>query len=264
MNQLLISCYSSNFENYSHLLACMEAAGGVGAELAVSPEKPGFNQRLLLAEASFSGYPLSFHGPFEAVEPTSSEDSDGQRLLLAAYTETFDLCRRFHARYTVMHTNQCLVTEEARPALQRAALSSIRAVAAMACRAGVTLLVENVGEPEYDSVLFRQEEFLRLFPAAPQAGALLDVGHALLNRWDLERVLAALSLRLRALHLHSNDGLTDLHWPISCGVLDVKALCSLIKRYAPQADLVLEYAPGADIQPQLFRDDCRLLRWLLA
>ena len=263
MNRFLISVYGSNFENYDHILSCMAIEDGLGVELAISPEKLGFNRRLIGQLDIFRGKLVSFHGPFEKIEASSPEGGITNQHYLESYEISFPITQAFNGQYVVMHTNQCAIVEQERKSLQTMSLTTIEKVAARAMEEEVSLLVENVGEPLLQSVLFNMNDYIKIFNKIPGVNSLIDVGHALLNNWDLEYLISSLAKKIKAYHIHSNDGIDDLHWPISRGILDVSSIARLISKYTPDALIVFEYAPYDFVGPELYKKDIKLLKKLL-
>ncbi|MBR5257498.1 MAG: TIM barrel protein, partial [Clostridia bacterium] len=92
---------------------------------------------------------------------------------------------------------------------------TMKTLAEMAEKAGVNLLIENVGEPAHQNVLYDQQTFIELFEHLPEsAGALIDIGHAMVNNWDIHAVIDALGPRICGYHIHNNDGTRDQHLPL--------------------------------------------------
>ena len=77
-------------------------------------------------------------------------------------------------------------------------------------------MVENVGESIHGNLLFDEEELHILVSVDSKlCGAVwIDIGHAVLNRWNLERVIKELNGRICSYHLHNNDGSGDTHRPL--------------------------------------------------
>ena len=95
---------------------------------------------------------------------------------------------------------------------------SIDVALARAAELGVDLLVENnVCTPETRGMLLLQtpEEFEEL----PGFGILLDTGHLNVSArtlgFDREEFVRRLGSRIRAVHLHDNDGTADRHEPVA-------------------------------------------------
>ena len=85
---------------------------------------------------------------------------------------------------------------------------------------------------------------MALLDLFPEAGVLLDTGHAHVNGWDIPAVVKALGKRLVACHLHDNSGQGDEHLPIGQGSIDWRGYFKAIKKHAPKAVQVLEYCRG--------------------
>jgi len=60
-------------------------------------------------------------------------------------------------------------------------------------------------------------------------GVCLDVGHAVINGWNLKEALSRLGSRIIATHLHDNDGMHDYHRSPFEGVIDWGILIPLLK-----------------------------------
>ncbi|NJN67378.1 MAG: sugar phosphate isomerase/epimerase [Chloroflexaceae bacterium] len=112
--------------------------------------------------------------------------------------------------------------DETRAAFERF-VSSLGQVLAIAREQGVQLLVENnVCPSDLRGKLLLQtpEEFLELFDVLPDAslGMLVDMGHLKVSAqtfgFDCLAGIEKLAPHIRAFHLHDNDGVSDLHWPV--------------------------------------------------
>jgi sugar phosphate isomerase/epimerase len=110
--------------------------------------------------------------------------------------------------------------------------------AALAAEYGVALWVENCGNIHDHGELFDQEAFLALFDRFPDMDALIDTGHATNCGWDLSDVTQRLGGRLKAYHLHSNNGKEDNHWPLRRGNFDVDGFFASCNR---DALMIVEY-----------------------
>ena len=93
-------------------------------------------------------------------------------------------------------------------------------------------------------------------------GCLVDIGHALLNGWDMENLIRTLGTRIWGYHLNQNDGRKDLHFPIYaprgiCSPGRMDEILKTIARCSPEADLILEYAPGPKISREGLLADIR-------
>ena len=127
----------------------------------------------------------------------------------------------------------------------------------------VHLTVENVGYPAKNNALFTQDAFVQFVLDLPEElGALIDTGHAMANHWDIPELIKTLGKRIRGYHLHNTDGIHDLHRPIFEQNLwydrsKMENLLETAAEYSPDADLILEYAPGEHITPELLHGDVK-------
>ena len=85
-----------------------------------------------------------------------------------------------------------------------------------AAPSGMEFVLENVFEPSPD-LLVRVVAQLE----APNVGLCLDLGHALLTDVPLEKWLDDTMPFLHHVHIHNNDGKTDLHLPPDDGIGDM-------------------------------------------
>lgn len=238
-----------------------------GAELGTSWNYPEFDALLDAQRSRFRGIPITLHAPF--TEVCCSCESAEHRDMEQRFCRAMRWYRDFKASSIVMHTHERTVTPEKKLLFQEYAMASIDMTARMAREAGVRLTVENVGYAAKGNVLFDQNEFIELFShLPPDVGALIDVGHAMANGWDIPTVIKSLGKRIKAFHLHNTDGIHDLHRPIFEGGLcyspeQMENLLYCIRDNSPRAALILEYAPGEHINTELFQNDLKRIRMIL-
>jgi len=265
MRRFVVACYCCNFDNYDLLSTILERLrfADAGVELSMFSDKPEYRARLLRQAERFQDYYTTFHGPYAEVEASSPLDSPAHRRMVEAFSEAFGIYRRFDAHSLVIHTNQRASKPEEKAGLHRNAIATLSEIAKSAALAGVELLVENVGETVHGNMLFDEDEFIALFDALPpSAGCLVDIGHAIVNDWDFERLISRLGARIKAYHLHNNDGTADSHRPLFEAGMKysperLRSLFGTMDRYTPDADWIVEYAPGPHITPELLADDAR-------
>lgn len=245
----------------------------VGVELAIYTRKsarPQHIPNLLKVQDQFTDYPILFHGPFFELEATSEPDSDAARYMIESYEVSFDLCNRFHAKSIVMHTNQRSFEDSEQAHLQENSRNMILKLGELARQANVLMTVENVGFFYSHSVLFPEDDYIELIRSLPDdIGALIDIGHAILNDWDIERVVAALSSRIKSYHIHNNPGDRDSHRPLfESGMKysrdQIVELFKAMEKYTPDTEWILEYSPGPHITPELMLHDFREVDGILA
>ena len=103
---------------------------------------------------------------------------------------------------------------------------------------GVTVLLENLfwcyNEKSYDATCADPKEAveiidkLNLIAGADCFGLCFDAGHNNLLKWDIESYIRLLGNRIKALHLHDNDGNGDWHMIPCTGTVRWDKLCSLL------------------------------------
>lgn len=181
---------------------------------------------------------LSIHGPCVAVNLAAPDNVDYDHI----FGKTFAYAKKCGAEFVVVHTNE--LWSDDKKAIQAMVIKRLDDIMLLAKKYGIKMVIENVGLRTKNSVLFDWHEFIDLFERFPQAGALLDVGHANVNGWDIPATVRALGNRLVACHVHDNDGSGDDHLPVGQGNVDWSAYFEAVKECAPEAVQVMEYCCG--------------------
>ncbi len=266
MNGLYYSSYGSDQDQYPHMLKVLEKCKplNVGVELAIYSrisQRPQHIENLLKVKDEFVSYPTLFHGPFFELEATSEPDSEAAKYMIEAYKTSFELCNIFNAKSIVMHTNQCVFEDKDQAHLQENSRNMILTLGELARQAKVEMTVENVGFNYNHSVLFPEDDFIALIKSLPEdIGCLIDIGHAILNDWNIERVIAELGSRISAYHIHNNPGDRDTHRPLfedgmKYSYDQIVSMFKAMEKYSPDAAWILEYSPGPHITPELMLND---------
>lgn len=257
MKTVYLSSFCVDFRDYEKLegfLSCGDTP--LGVELGTSWKHPDFDELLEAQADRFRHVPVTLHSPF--VETCNEAGDEGERHMKLMFEKAFRWYHLFGATSMVIHTHQNAFPPEQRSRKQQRSEEVILQTAEWAGQEGISLTVENVGYPLKGNVLFDQEEYIQLIRRLPQnVGALIDTGHAMANGWDIPKVVEALGSRIRGYHLHNTDSSHDLHRPIyEAGWYyspeQMDALLRCIHRFSPDADLILEYAPGPHIDRKLF------------
>ncbi|OAM96187.1 Sugar phosphate isomerase/epimerase [Pelosinus fermentans] len=187
---------------------------------------------------------LSIHGPCIGVNLADENDSH----YLAHYKDVFEFAAKWNAKFIVVHTNEEFTGDKT--VVRQRVQHRLQELLLLSKNYEIQILIENVGLQPKDTLLFDWKEYLELLLMLPEAGALLDVGHAYINQWDLPDIIAQLGKRLIACHLHDNHGVSDDHLPIGQGTINWNVLFAAICSSAPKTTLVFEYA-NVDIQTAL-------------
>ncbi len=189
---------------------------------------------------------FSVHAPFQGKGMDMSL-TENEAWLFDYLRQPFDLYHKYGADGYVVHMNSPYpaepTAEERAERLKRvedrlARLNDI-------CRAeGVNMLVENLAFSK-GATLCGQKEFLSIFEHNPELDCIVDTGHAVLAGIDIFEVQKALGARLKAYHMHDNNGKSDGHKRILTGVIDWKRFGEGAKLYTPEANFVMEYNPDS-------------------
>ena len=263
MGQIYISAFCMGFERYDWLRQCVQSFRDfpVGIEFGTSWKTPDFRRTLERQVSAFSGVPVTLHAPF--VEVCTEPGSPEERCMEESFDWACEMYGRFSATSMVMHTHEKKVLPGLEEAMRRRSLEVIRDWSARMMDRGVSLTVENVGYPKKGNVLFDEEQFQQLFDRLPpEVGCLIDIGHAMLNGWDIPALIRRMGTRIRGYHLNANDGVSDLHVPVydgrSCLAPEqMDEILLTIGQQTPRAHLVLEYAPLPEVTSELLHEDMR-------
>lgn len=266
MHKIINAAFSGRFNDYDFLLDIAHAVPGTGLELSIYSHKPDFMACQQAAKARFDGIPLTFHGPFEDVEAASAPGTLERQRFIDAWRYALDVYEDFGGESIVMHTHKMKhINPDDMPLLRAYATEAIQEIAAEAVARKIRLTVENVGYWNVESVLFNEEQYIALFDQLPQeVGSLIDVGHAVMNRWDVAHVVHKLNKRIFSYHLHNNNGCRDSHRPMfedgnRYDAEEMTRLLLLTNCCSPDADWILEYAYGDLVTKELLTHDLAYL-----
>lgn len=229
-------------------VAKMRDAGGCNIELMLDGAGwEGFATRIeeLAHRLSGCGVCYSVHTPVWEANLTS-RNSFIREGVLEGYRQTIRLAARLGAGQVVVHPGFCSVAGDDKVALKKIMREQLDRLFEFNRDYGIQLLIENVGSNA--TSLFTMEEYIDFCKGLPpEGGALLDIGHAHINGWDMARLISGVADRLCALHLHDNSGNADQHLPIGEGTVDWAALARILAGTAAKPHLVLEYDIGTDL-----------------
>lgn len=223
-------------------------AAGMGMEIFL--DMPGWDDEAAVEGSLYSlrtiygNFPLSIHASMaDDLDLSDFPGAPAQQKALTVFRRTLKLAGRLGALHVVIHTHgyQRLIPDDIRLIRQWRVKHFLQILAGWARQAGTKAVVENIGTDALGTLLFREEEYLKLFEEIPGIYSLVDVGHAFLNGWDVPDLLARLDQRLVALHLHDNHGTTDEHLPIGRGSIDWPAVAAVLRARGDHPALVLEY-----------------------
>lgn len=186
---------------------------------------------------------FSIHGPYQGWLTELSLVANEEKLF-DYLKEPFDLYHQFNGDGYVVHMNapynKALSPQEKEERLKRVQ-DRLNRFNEICMREGVEMLVENLAFGQGKYTLCDQQAFLDIFEQNPKLNCIIDTGHALLGDINIGEVQKALKERIKAYHIHDNDGKNDLHQRIEKGILDWETFKKDAKVYTPNANFVLEY-----------------------
>ena len=271
MHAILNADYVVNYERYDVLLNAINAVKEqkTGVELSCYYERPDFMAAQATKVPMFAGCPITLHGPFTNIEAASEPGSLEQERYIDAWRYAFDVYAAYGAQSIVLHTHKVRdIAPEDMEKLRAWSMDTIQKVAKIAIDRKVKLTVENVGHWVKNNQLFNEEQFIGIFEQLPEEiGCLIDVGHALINRWDIAHVINTLGKRITSYHLHNNNGCADSHRPLfEAGnrytAQEMIDLLLLTNKCSPDAEWILEYSPNSGADHELLTHDLRTLSLL--
>lgn len=211
----------------------------IGIELFIEPLLQDYELNIEKFLNKLNNKNLSFHCPYRLVNEASPEYSDLWEKTLKAFKYTVNLCIKYNCKYMVVHTNES-VTD--RDKAEKFARKNLDTIINLISNNNIIAAVENVGIG-FNSI-FTIDKYIELFDKYDNIKSLVDLGHAFVNSWDIEKLIYSLKDKIIAYHVHDNDGLSDLHLPIGEGKFNWNEFFNLYKKYTPEAGLVLEYKIG--------------------
>ena len=177
---------------------------------------------------------ISFHASYRYFRLTCSDEK--WDLMENDFKKSIEICKEHNGEFLVLHTNEGLPGE----VMDKGILEKrIQKLIKLGKEKEVKVVIENVGIGK--NILYNQEEYIELIKKY-NFDSLIDIGHAIANNWDLDKVITELKENIIAYHFHNNDGEKDLHKSIYDGKSDYERIISLVKENAPEANIVLEYS----------------------
>lgn len=194
--------------------------------------------------------PVSFHGPYIGVEATSKPGTKEYDWLIESYDKVFSLAKEYGVKHVVFHYTQIGFNKSNIKGAQETSKENINTLINLAEDYEVNMLIENIAFPKGKIPLYNNEEYDEIFASNPKAISIIDIGHAHINKMDIEDFLSKHAKQVQAYHFHNNDGVRDQHNSIMKGSFDYLKFFTLYKKYTPNSDIVLEYEPHTNLSKE--------------
>jgi sugar phosphate isomerase/epimerase len=181
--------------------------------------------------------PRALHGPFFDMAP-GSLDAQINALCSARFRQALDIAAALDARIVVLHANfiASMRNREYRTGWHQRNLAFWPPIGDYAAERGVTIAVENMWE--FDPTILSE---LLAALEHPNIRACIDVGHAhLFSDVPFDDWLGALGPWIVHAHINNNDGIFDVHRPLTEGVLDYTDILPQLRALPQPPTITLE------------------------
>lgn len=199
---------------------------------------------------------VSFHGPFRKCNLADMTKDSWERTLYS-YEESFKLSKKYNPSFMVLHSNEGIPSQKIDEELKNKISEKIDLLVKLGNKYDINIVIENVGIGR--NMVFSQKEYESMI-LKNNYKCLIDIGHAFLNKWDIDELIKNLKDNILGYHFHNNNGLYDEHKPIFEGKFNYLSIIELIKTYTPTANIVLEY--DFNENPEILLNDYNKLKEL--
>ena len=199
---------------------------------------------------------VSFHGPFRKCNLADMTKDSWERTLYS-YEESFKLSKKYNPSFMVLHSNEGIPSQKIDEELKNKISEKIDLLVKLGNKYDINIVIENVGIGR--NMVFSQKEYESMI-LKNNYKCLIDIGHAFLNKWNIDELIKNLKDNILGYHFHNNNGLYDEHKPIFEGKFNYLSIIELIKMYTPTANIVLEY--DFNENPEILLNDYNKLKEL--
>ena len=160
------------------------------------------------------------HMPYPIYVPNGDKKLN-EYLFQEVAPKSLHICKYFDCSYIVLHGFKLVRFLGSEEAEWQQTENLIHSLAPLAKELGITICVENL----YDSIaghlvegpccnvrkMVERIDRINQQYGVEVLGFCFDTGHANLTGLDMEQFISTLGNRLKVLHIHDNDGISDLH-----------------------------------------------------
>jgi|Deesub1362A_J573_1020465.scaffolds.fasta_scaffold00016_194 sugar phosphate isomerase/epimerase len=226
-----IGASSLAFFNYSleNALRRINEIGFEAWEIVLEGKHYRNNYRNFKNLLSSYSLPIFIHAPFSDLNIASLNEKIRQETLNQIY-DAIEISRVLDALLINIHPGRISPLGMFFPDKARETqIESLKAILDYASNYNLTLCVEN--SPNfYGSMFSSLDEIQSVLNEDGRLFLTLDVGHAH-TCGDVIEYFRKLNTRIRHLHLHDNDGKSDMHMEIGKGTMNIKNLIPYFKKY---------------------------------
>lgn len=227
----------------------------IQAEYPYSPTNL-HRERVMELREMFSGYGLTplIHGPVYDTNLASTKDQIRQASV--EITKDFiELARRLNSRQVVIHAGKC-PQDQVPFLLDRArecASLSISKLALFANDRGVHLGIENKQSSADREIVLTIDDHLRMTSQFQHLGvfAVLDIGHAFTTEEHVTDYIHTLGNKLREIHFHDNNGVTDNHLALGHGNVPLEEVVKVLHAIDFSGVSIIEVKQSDDLRASI-------------
>lgn len=223
----------------------------VGIELFIFNNSDEFIREVNDNIDTLNKYSITFHGPYLETEHSAPKGTKLYDRTIELYKQSLEFDKALNPKYIVYHTNNISINNK-----EEMIENAFKNLDEIKEWSNTPLVIENAGVG--GNSLFEEQEYIETLGNRKE-NALIDIGHAKANGWDLENVIKSLSDKIISYHIHTNDGIHDEHLSVSENYNELKDFVDLYKEYTPNADIVLEYNATYEDKEDLVIEDIKEL-----
>lgn len=226
----------------------------IQAEHPYSPDsmsKEDYDDLSQLLETS--GLKPIIHGSYHDVN-LSSLKPVVRETSVEIISSCIDFSTRLGSDSVVIHAGSCPANQAHNIERGRSSFyESLRQLSKYANDRNIILGLENKQNGQDIEIILNSEEHVRYISEFYDLGvrAVFDMGHALTTGVNLKDYVRALGKNLVEVHLHDNDGIKDLHWPLGKGNADVAGVFSALESSNFDGPVILELDSREDLEESL-------------
>ncbi|MGB7606720.1 MAG: TIM barrel protein [Lutisporaceae bacterium] len=175
----------------------------------------------------------SLHGPFIDLFP-GSVDPEIVRVVNNRFLTAYETARKFEAQHIIFHAGYVPKATFPKAWINNSVkfwdnfLSEIKE--------NIEIHIENLCEEDFNII----RELVEAINSS-MFSICLDIGHVNVNSSkNLEEWIKGLGDNIKYVHLHNNDGLSDNHWGLCRGNIDILKTLELLELHSPNANWSLE------------------------
>lgn len=197
-------------------------------------------------------HPFSIHSPYFFVDLSLPGDTEK---MFEELKRPFDLYHRFDGEFYVVHTFDHMTYPQDdvfEADCRKRTVERLGRFNEICRENGVQMVAENIAFGGNERYLFNQEQFLDIFRQLPDLNCIIDLGHAaLVEDMDVYEMQKELKSRIKAYHIHDNNGKADSHQRIFMGIRDWERFARGVAEFTPDATGVMEYYGFPDLADYL-------------